>query len=130
MTQNEPSQNNYTKLIKQIKRRKRTVTVCTVIAVLLILVFALPVEIYILDEPFWIRPGLPLGVIALLILACLLIELIAYAIALSPMTNSMIQECDPKKHLILYQALMPRKHFVAAGTLDHLFLGSWLELTC
>ncbi len=62
---------------------------------------------------------------AVIIVLVLLISLFAGAIAINPMTSSMITECDPEKNLILNTELNKAKSLDEIFAMDNFYLGNF-----
>ncbi len=116
--------NNYEDLIRKIKKRRNIVTVLSLVAILVIIFLFSPMEIVILEEAIIDHEGNFIAM-TLIIVLILLITLFAGAIAISPMTSSMITECDPEKHLILNTALNKAKSLDDVFAMDHFYLGNF-----
>lgn len=117
----------YSELIKSIQKKRKVVIVLTVIAVISILLFATPTKVEILEETVIDFEGLHPVLIAVLVILCFFIELVAYAIVSLPLNTSMEQECDPEKQLILNQHLNKQKSIEHIYAVDYLYLGDFEE---
>ncbi len=116
--------NNYEALIKKIKKRRNIVTVLSVVAIILTVFHFSPLEFEFLGEVIVDYEGNFIAMTAIIVLI-LLICLFAGAIAVNPMTASMITECDPEKHLILNTELNKAKSLDEVFVMDNFYLGNF-----
>jgi len=93
-----------------------------IVVILAIIAFCSPVQIVVMGTMLVDHPGLHPALTVLLILLCSFIGLVAYAIVLLPLTNSLDVECDPEKHLMLNVMLNK------TGNIDHIYAVDYFAL--
>ena len=96
------NESKYGELIAKIQRKRRVVIVVTIVAVLLVILLTSPVKIEIMEKAIIDYKGLHPIITVLLVILCLFVELIAFALVSSPLSTAMDVECDPEKHLLYY----------------------------
>ncbi len=121
------NESKYGELIAKIKRKRKTVIVLTVIAVLLVILLTSPMKLEIMEEAIIDYKGLHPIFTVLLVLLCLFVELIVYALVSSPLSTAMDVECDPEKQLVLNMRLNKQRNIEYIYALDHLYLGNYAE---
>lgn len=114
----------YKDLIKKIKKRRTVVTVLSIVAILLTIFLLSPTKLVLGGETIIDYEGNYIAM-ALIVVLILLITLFAGAVAIFPMTSSMINECDPEKHLILNTELNKAKNLDGILAMDHFYLGNF-----
>lgn len=117
----------YDDLIKKIKRKRKWVIALTIVAVILVLFFATPFHVEVMGEKVVDYKGMHPILTALLVILCLFIEVMVYAIVSLPLHASMDQECDPEKHLILNLNLSKQKNIDQVYVVDYFYLGNYNE---
>lgn len=123
------NESKYGELIAKIQRKRRTVIIITVIAVLLVILLTSPVKIEIMEKAIIDYKGLHPIITVLLVILCLFVELIAFALVSSPLSTAMDVECDPEKHLLLNIRLNKQKNIDDIYAMDHLFMGNYAAAT-
>ena len=113
----------YSDLIAKIQRKRRWVVVlCTAVTVLLLL-FVTPANLEVAGETILGNEGVHPILLIVLFFLCLLVEGIVYAAVSLPLNTSMVQECDPEKHLVLNMQLNKQKNIDYIYANDYLYLG-------
>ena len=117
--------NEYIPLIKKIKRKRTVVIVLTIIAELITLLLCAPIEVVVFDKTMVLNKGINPIFTILIVLGIYICEIFACAIVLTPLTSSMSVECDPKKHLILNDALNKQKNKDYIYAVDLMYMGDF-----
>ncbi len=115
----------YEGLIKKIKTKRTLINVIYILVVLIVLILCVPKKLVVLDKVIFSCEGLNPFVSALIFLFILFCYIITMAIALNPMTASMITECEPEQHLVLNIALNKSKNLDEIFAMDYFYLGDF-----
>ncbi len=115
----------YDALIKKIKTKRIAINILFIFIALIALFLCSPNELVVLDEVILSYDGVNPVATVFIVLFILFCYIIAMAFALSPMTASMITECEPEKHLALNSALNKAKNLDDILTMDYFYLGDF-----
>ncbi len=121
MAENQPNlykpTNEYNALIAKIQKKKKIVLVIAIIAA--------AVTILLGSEYYSPKSGSYVSILGpvpcgLILLGILIVSFVSYAFVIAPLTNSLYNECDPRKHLVLNSVL--NKHPLANPDMAASFL--------
>ena len=117
----------YEEEIRALRKKRRAIRLLTVLALLALFLFLTPVSIYVMEEPVFIREGLPIPVLIILALLILFLSLLSTAVVSNVLINSLETECDPEKHMALNARFTKPKAMTANYAVDLLYLGRFEE---
>lgn len=125
MNMNVNSDSEYNDLIKKISVKKGIIIALTIVAEIAVLLFTTPSYIGFMGKTIIDYKGLHPVFTVLLVILVYFVGIIACAIVLVPLTNSINVECDPQKYLALNFAHGKKSNRNAAGALGSLYMGDY-----
>lgn len=122
----EIDESKYGEEIKKLKRKRRIILCLHIVSLIAIIAFCFPTKFEFMGNVIE-HQGIGIVLTIALMIACSFIVLMAYAIVLAPLNNSMIQECEPEKNLAINKALNKSKNRNAMLSMDYFYLGHYEE---
>lgn len=122
----EIDESKYVEEIKKLKCKRRIILCLHIVALIAIIAFSSPIEFEFMGNVIE-HQGIGIVLTIVLMIACSFIVMMAYAIALAPLNNSMLQECEPEKNLAINKALNKSKNRNAMLSMDYFYLGHYEE---
>ncbi len=122
----EIDESKYVEEIKKLKRKRRIILCLHIVALIAIIAFCFPTKFEFMGNVIE-HQGIGIVLTIALMIACSFIVMMAYAIVLAPLNNSMIQECEPEKNLAINKALNKYKSRNAMLSMDYFYLGHYEE---
>ena len=105
----EIDESKYVEEIKKLKRKRRIIICFHTVVLIALVAFSSPIEFEFMGNVIE-HQGIGIVLTIVLMIACSFIVMIAHAIVLAPLNNSMLQECEPEKNLAINKALNKSKN--------------------
>lgn len=122
----EIDESKYVEEIKKLKCKRRIIICFHTVVLIALVAFSSPIEFEFMGNVIEYR-GIGIVLTIALMIACSFIVMIAHAMVLAPLNNSMLQECEPEKNLALNKALNKSKNRNAMLSMDYFYLGHYEE---